>query len=248
LRHSGQKAGLKFSPDGFTPLADVLKLKDMVKLGATAAIVREVVNGNDKQRFKLVEDSGTLLIRANQGHSMDGINMDELCGSPISALKDGEVCCHGTYERHLESILREGLKSGGSKGETFRKDIHFSIRDPGQEVISGMRQSSQIAIYVDLPRAAQDGIAFYRSANDVILSAGINGAISSKYFKSVWNIKKQEQIFFEPQEDGASSGSALAPDLCREAAGGNTPFPGSACGLCSDELTTALSAYTIGSK
>jgi 2'-phosphotransferase len=194
LRHSGRSEGLHVQPNGFTPLHDVLNLASMMKLKADEGIVREIVRTSDKQRFALLDNAGQTLIRANQGHSMEGIDMDELCGSPVSSLNAGEVCCHGTYERHLQSILRTGLKAGGNQGLAFRKDVHFSVKPPGETVISGMRQSCSIAIYVDLPRAAKDGILFYRSANNVILSAGANGTIPPLYFESVWNIQKGEQI------------------------------------------------------
>lgn len=194
LRHSGRKEGLQVASDGFTPLPDVLRLPSMRKLKATEEIVRELVKASDKQRFALREDVQTL-IRANQGHSMEGIDMEELCGSPVHELNPGEVCCHGTYERHLESIMTNGLKAGGNQGPAFRKDVHFSIRHPGDTVVSGMRQNCQIAVYVDLPRAARDGVRFFRSSNDVILSAGIDGIVPPKYIDSIWDIKQKVQLY-----------------------------------------------------
>merc|ERR1712070_405939 len=108
-------------------------VKSMAKLKPTEDIIREIVLTSDKQRFALLEArDGRTLIRANQGHSMDGIDMDALCGSPVAELAEGEVCCHGTYDRHLADILRHGLKAGGNQGQAFRKDVHFSIRRPGE--------------------------------------------------------------------------------------------------------------------
>lgn len=203
LRHSGRKEGLHVRPDGFAPLHDVLAVKSVAKLKATEEIVRELVRTNDKQRFALLEASdGQVMIRANQGHSMEGIDMDELCGQPVSELREGEVCCHGTYERHLASILKQGLKAGGTQGQTFRKDVHFSVKPPGEAVVSGMRLNSQVAIYVDLARAARDGIRFYRSANDVILSAGINGSIPPEYIERVWDLQRKVQVY-PPLSTGA---------------------------------------------
>lgn len=49
---------------------------------------------------------------------------------------------------------------------------------PGEgEVISGMRQSCNMIIEIDLPSALKDGISFFESKNKVILSAGINGVL-----------------------------------------------------------------------
>merc|ERR1712054_10825 len=92
-------------------------------------------------------------------------------------------------------------------------EVHFSVKHPGETVISGMRQSCQVAVYVDLPRAASDGLRFYRSANDVILCAGIDGVIPPTYIESVWNIKKREKVFPPSStEPGASSAAAPSAD------------------------------------
>jgi len=199
LRHSGRSEGLEVRSDGYAGLEEVMRLKSMAKLKPTDEAIREIVKTSDKQRFGLIEDDqGRTLIRANQGHSMEGIDMDELCGSPVLDLEEGEVCCHGTYESHLESILSRGLLAGGKQGQSFRKTVHFSVRPPGETVISGMRQNCQIAIYVDLARAARDGIRFYRSANHVILTEGDGGVLPAKYIGSIWHIQRQEQIYPTP--------------------------------------------------
>lgn len=209
LRHSGRSEGLAVRPDGYAFLEEVLKLPSMAKLKATDQDIREIVKTSDKQRFALLEDDGgRALIRANQGHSMEGIDMDELCGEPILDLEDGEVCCHGTYESHFDSILRRGLLAGGSQGQTFRRHVHFSIRPPGETVISGMRQNCQIAIYVDLSRAAREGVRFYRSANNVILSEGVGGAVPPAYIDRVWHIQKKIQLY-PPTAALALRGAAL---------------------------------------
>lgn len=45
-----------------------------------------------------------------------------------------------------------------------------------------MRYDCQIAIWIDLKEAVQDGVPFYISTNQVILIPGINGVIDTKYF------------------------------------------------------------------
>jgi len=225
LRHSGRAQGLQIRSDGFAPLRDVLNHASLVKLKATEHIVREIVRTSDKQRFGLIAEDNQLMIRANQGHSMDGINMDELCGSPIYELRPGEVCCHGTYERHLQSIIKDGLKAGGNMGQAHRKDVHFSVKRPGETVVSGMRQSCQVVVYLDLPRAARDGLRFYRSENDVILCAGISGTIPPAYIESIWDIKKQVQVY------PSSSSHCRAVEKI-------------AFGLALDELHNAVFSYT----
>jgi 2'-phosphotransferase len=49
--------------------------------------------------------------------------------------------------------------------------------------------SCQVFVEVDLPRAMHDGIVFYISKNNVILSSGIDGMIPASYFKLVKDLK-----------------------------------------------------------
>ena len=76
----------------------------------------------------------------------------------------------------------------------------MAIGMPGKNgVISGMRSSSQVVIEVNMVKAMKQGqIPFHISENKVILSAGIDGAIPSAYFRSVFNVKAQEFIYQAP--------------------------------------------------
>jgi inhibitor of KinA sporulation pathway (predicted exonuclease) len=62
-------------------------------------------------------------------------------------------------------------------------------------VISGMRNSSEVIVEVDVPLAMKDGYKFLRSKNDVILCAGKGpeGQIPPGYFKNVIYKKKGGQ-------------------------------------------------------
>lgn len=53
----------------------------------------------------------------------------------------------------------------------------------GGNVISGMRNSADVVIEVDVVRAMTDGIPFYISANGVVLTPGnAEGAVPPEYF------------------------------------------------------------------
>ena len=130
---------------------------------------------------------------------MASIRLDALCGDPVYDLRDGEVCCHGTYGRHLTSILTHGLMAGGERGRSYRRQVHFSVRNPGEAVLSGMRESCQIAVYMDLLRASRDGVLSYRSSNDVLLSKGWDGVVPPQYIERAWHIRKRVQLYPEPR-------------------------------------------------
>lgn len=68
-----------------------------------------------------------------------------------------------------------------------RNHIHFSTALPSDKsVISGIRHDAQVFIYINLKLSILEGLQFYRSVNDVILSPGNeNGFIIPKYFLKV---------------------------------------------------------------
>lgn len=101
-----------------------------------------------------------------------------------------EVRCavHGTRSRNWESIKSEGI----SKME--RKHIHFAQGERG--VKSGFPPYCDMAIEVDVKKAMNDGIKFYISENDVVLTEGRNGHILPKYFKKAYKINSREELPF----------------------------------------------------
>lgn len=79
-----------------------------------------------------------------------------------------------------------------------RNHIHFSKGMPGDNgVISGMRQSCTVIIEIDMEKAMNNGIKFYKSKNDVILSPGEgeNGILKPQYFKSVKFRDEETKIY-----------------------------------------------------
>ena len=62
-------------------------------------------------------------------------------------------------------------------------------------VISGMRSSCNVLIFVDVEKAVAAGIKFYLSANNVILSPGNrSGCIPAEFFKKVVDRKNGEVL------------------------------------------------------
>ena len=186
LRHNAESEGFTFLEGGYLRVEDVLRHQRFT--GFTVTDVEEVVRDNDKQRFAItVGDGGKLLIRANQGHSISNVTveMEEI----VSADEVTKVI-HGTNLKAWNEIQKTGLS------RMKRNHIHFAAGEPGSEgVISGMRACAQVCIYIDLHKAMEDGIKFFRSANNVILSPGDeSGVIMPKYFKQVKNVKTNQPL------------------------------------------------------
>ena len=193
LRHRALEFDIEVLPDGFCHLDEVLACPWLSGLKTTQADVERIVAGNDKKRFELKGD-GRVMIRAVQGHSMKVVDDSQLLQT-VDLKNLPDCCVHGTYRKHFESIKRKGLLAGGRQGQSYRNHVHFSSFNPGDErVISGMRYDCQIAIWIDLKKAVQDGVPFYISTNQVILSPGINGVIDKKYFTHARDLQNKEDL------------------------------------------------------
>ncbi|KAI8805311.1 phosphotransferase KptA/Tpt1 [Cladochytrium replicatum] len=183
LRHGAEKHRIPIRPDGYMLLDDLLK--DPKFRDVTLTQIQRVVENNDKKRFTLTQHpDGTWMIRANQGHSMETVSDLELV--PLSIDTVPETVVHGTTRRAWGTIRNEGLCRMG------RLHIHFAVGLPGEDgVISGMRGSSDVLIYVDVKSALQDGVEFFRSSNNVVLCPGVGemGVLLPKYFSMVTDRK-----------------------------------------------------------
>ncbi|KAF2477021.1 uncharacterized protein BDR25DRAFT_300116 [Lindgomyces ingoldianus] len=150
------------------------------------------------------DDPSDYIIRANQGHSIsvetEGLltevseesgNVPELCvhGTDEPAwrliLKSGGLRCMGRNHIHFASGLPRGFKSmdQGIAATVEGKDA--------PHVISGMRKSSTILIYINIRAAMAHGIKFFLSENGVVLTEGNEkGVLSYEFFEMVESRKK----------------------------------------------------------
>jgi ERI1 exoribonuclease 3 len=189
LRHSAEKDGLKVQPDGFVLLEEVLKVPIKVKPMPSVDDVKRIVATNDKQRFALkTTDDGVLWIRANQGHSLAGVETAQLLKElTLEDVKTLPAACHGTYEEAWKIIEKKGLS------RMSRRHIHIASEYLGSKnTISGMRGNVQVLIHIDLAAAMQgpEKIRFFMSDNNVILTEGDqHGQIPPKYFAKIEHIQ-----------------------------------------------------------
>jgi 2'-phosphotransferase len=171
LRHHLDKIPVQVNPAGFVPIDALLSIEDFISENITLQEIIRAVEISDKQRFGL--DSTRRLIRANQGHSTSFgklIDQNQLLTKLTTPL---EYCVHGTTRKAIDEIKRYGLN------KMSRTHIHFASRP---NAISGFRSDSSVLIHVDMGAAMADGIEFFISENQVILS---QGPIDPKYFKRI---------------------------------------------------------------
>ncbi|WOK91311.1 tRNA 2'-phosphotransferase 1 [Canna indica] len=195
LRHQASDLKLDMRSDGFVRVHEILKLNTTTFAGVplrlhTPEEVRVAVARDNKQRFTLSEEDGELLIRANQGHSITTVSIDDLL-KPILSIDEAPVCVHGTYRRYLESILQSGLK------RMKRLHVHFSFGLPMDgEVISGMRRDVDVLIYLDVEKALREGMELFVSDNKVILTEGFDGVVPARFFLKIETWPGREIISF----------------------------------------------------
>lgn len=178
LRHGAEREGLELQPGGFVYADDILKKRQAKDYSIEDVVF--VVTNNEKQRFFMEKDpqNGRYRIRANQGHTLKVTDLElHLITNP----DEYPVVVHGTYKRFIQPIKQQGLS------RMKRNHIHMAPGEPGESgVISGMRSTCDVLIYINLKKAMQDGIAFYISANNVILTSGDEkGSLKPEYFLRV---------------------------------------------------------------
>jgi 2'-phosphotransferase len=208
LRHKGVEMGLTMTPDGYVRVRELLAL-DMFR-NVSVEEIRAVVTNCEKQRFKLLEqqrgdddddEDDQLYIRANQGHSVAGVlDADQLLTRLTpEALAALPVVLHGTSTKAWTNFIQaQGLSRMG------RTHIHFATGLPQDDgVISGMRKHCQVHIYLNTRKCAEDGILFYRSENNVILTAGVEekGILPTAYFAKVTDGAGSVIVKYSESED-----------------------------------------------
>lgn len=153
LRHRPQTIGIVLDANGWADVDELLRCCAAAGRAFDRATLARIVAENDKQRFAWSPDGRS--IRANQGHSVAVDLQFELATPP-------DVLFHGTVERFVASILRDGLLPRG------RHHVHLSADlDTARRV--GARRGAAVVLQIDAGAMRGEGCAFYRSANGVWL-------------------------------------------------------------------------------
>lgn len=153
LRHAPEELGLTLEPGGWVPIDAVLAGAATAGFRITRDELDEVVRSCNKQRFA-IDDTGTR-IRANQGHSVE-VDLRLAPTEPPAEL------FHGTAERNVAAILRDGLR------RMARHHVHLS---PDTETATrvGTRHGKPVVLVVDAVAMRAAGHLFYCSTNGVWL-------------------------------------------------------------------------------
>ncbi|KIO03432.1 hypothetical protein M404DRAFT_27065 [Pisolithus tinctorius Marx 270] len=202
LRHGAKTTGLQIRSDGYARVSDVVRttniyfnaneltryqLANVMFKDVTFLQLQEIVNRDQKNRYHLLfepcltpsNNSGDDLwwIRANQGHSIKDVKLDL---QPISSASEIPLAVHGTTRKAWELIATQGLS------RMKRNHVHLAQGVPGSGILSGMRNSSQVLIFIDVQKAIDAGIRFHLSKNGVVLTEGdAKGILGPQFFQRV---------------------------------------------------------------
>lgn len=153
LRHAPEAIGLQLAPGGWVEVEALLRAGAAHGVRLSRDELNEVVARNSKQRFAF-DESGTR-IRANQGHSAE-VDLQ------LEPVEPPPVLYHGTAERNLDAIRRDGLR------KMRRHHVHLS-GDVETARKVGMRHGKPVILSLDTAAMRQAGFQFYRSENGVWL-------------------------------------------------------------------------------
>jgi putative RNA 2'-phosphotransferase len=169
LRHKPENAGIELDRNGWTNVEILISNLNEMNYVVDMESLIEIVEVNDKQRFAFNDDK--TLIRASQGHSVK-VDLGYLPSEPPHFLY------HGTVEKDLQLILKDGLK------KMSRHATHLSVDIP-TAINVGSRRGDAILLKINSKLMNFDGFKFYQSANGVWLT----DFVPSKYISVTNNVK-----------------------------------------------------------
>jgi putative RNA 2'-phosphotransferase len=160
LRHQPQTIGLQLDEQGWAPVDSLLQNIKAKGFYLDQATLQHIVDTNNKKRFAFNGDKTK--IRASQGHS---IAVDLGYSKTIPP----PVLYHGTAEKNVAAILKEGLK------KRSRQQVHLSAeKETAMQV--GRRHGTPVVVEVASARMHADGYQFFLSANSVWLTDAVPAA------------------------------------------------------------------------
>ena len=154
------RAVLACNMDGTISESDVREAAPL----STKDLILSIVDDDEKGRFEL--STLKTMIRATQGHSIKKVDPD----LRVISAEEGSImtAIHGTTSTNLSKIT-----AANGVSRMSRNLIHMIGTPPEKgKVKSGYRSSCDRLIWINVPKAMRQGIKFYQSKNDVILSPG----------------------------------------------------------------------------
>lgn len=156
LRHHPESFDLKLAADGSLKLNNLVNALKRKFPGLERQDLIKLVEDDPKGRFSLL--NGGERIRANYGHSIEGVDPD------YKEVKPPKFLYHGTTPSVKEKILKEGLKAMG------RNYTHLSATVEEAVKVGQRRTNSPIIFKIYAEQAFKDGLNFYKTGEEIYLT------------------------------------------------------------------------------
>lgn len=164
LRHKPEVINITLDEHGWANVDELIKGVSKTH-PIDFEMLEKIVASDEKQRYSFNEDK--TLIRANQGHSIPvDVELEEV--------EPPEILYHGTGEKYVSSIDREGLLP------MSRLYVHLSL-DMDTAIKVGKRHGKPVIYQVFGHNMVKDGYKFYCSVNGVWLTK----EVPVKYLKKL---------------------------------------------------------------
>lgn len=155
LRHKPEAIGISLDSHGWASVQELIAgINKSDGYSLDMETLEEIVRTDNKQRYSFNEDK--TLIRANQGHS---VNVDV----ELKECEPPEQLFHGTGEKYVSAIRKEGLKPQS------RLYVHLSKDKEIAEKV-GARHGKPHIFFVHSGKMFRAGYKFYLSENGVWLT------------------------------------------------------------------------------
>lgn len=157
LRHKPEELGLELDNQGWCDVNKLVKAFSNKFDGFTMETLEEIVSTDNKGRYAFNEDK--TLIRAVQGHSTKSVDIgfEEVDWKSLQS-----SLYHGTGEKYLESIKKEGIVPKSRNYVHLSSDIETAKK-------VGARHGKIVILQLKSDMMQSKGIKLYRSENGVYL-------------------------------------------------------------------------------
>lgn len=150
LRHHPESIDLTVDENGWAKVSELIDKAEKHGKQLDRKTIHKIINHGHKQRFILSDDAA--FIRAGYGHSIE-VDLQLKPEEPPAVLY------HGTAQKNVESILKEGIRPGS------RNFVHLSsTKKEAQNV--GSRHGSPVILFVDAEKMTRHEYMFYQSESE----------------------------------------------------------------------------------
>ncbi len=168
LRHFPKEYGIELDVGGWAEIEVLVKEIKRRRRGLswiTEDVVKAIALLDPKGRFEIKEDK----IRARYGHTID-VKVD------YQEDLTSELLYHGTVQRFLDNILREGLKP------MKRRWVHLSLTKEDASLVGRRHGSDVVILIIDCDCLRKRGIKIYIASKTVRLASYVPPECIISYF------------------------------------------------------------------